>query len=217
MDATPEPKPEPAAPPPQKPEPRGESRHHALSQDELLRLETAARSPRERLYIRLMARWGLRNGECAHFCLAWVSGQRGVLQVPLMCRCPACVASGQPWRPKRKASERALPIAKHTETWEATKIFFERFPAHEDQQVSERAVLKLVHRVADRAGLTLDRRVFAHALRATAATQFAAMGANELQLCRAMGWDDLRSAKPYLKTSGAIVSDFLEGKDLKWW
>src|SRR5687768_6297502 len=103
-------KPELPAKKPQKPEPRGESREYALSQDDLHRLENAAKSPRERAYIRLLARFGLRAGEAAHFNLSWFSGQRGVLTVPLMCRCETCVATGKPWKPKRKASHRALPL-----------------------------------------------------------------------------------------------------------
>lgn len=198
-----------------KSEPRGESREYALNQDDLHRLENAARTPRERAYIRLLARFGMRAGECAHFNLSWFSGQRGVVTVPLMCRCDTCVAAGKPWRPKRKASHRALPIHLHTETWEAVKVFFERHPTIDHVQVSERAVHKLVTRVADRAGL--QSKVFPHALRATAGTQFAAMGANELQLCSVMGWNDLRSAKPYLQASPAIATAFLEGAELKWW
>lgn len=200
---------------PQKQEPRGESREYSLNQPDLLRLEAAAKSPRERASIRLLARFGLRAGELAHFNLSWFSGQRGVLTVPLMCRCDTCQAAGKPWRPKRKASHRSLPIYKHTETWEAVKIFFERHPTIEDVQVSERAVHKLVVKVADRAGL--QAKVFPHALRATAATQFAAMGANELQLCSLMGWHDLRSAAPYLQGSPAIAAAFLEDAELKWW
>lgn len=196
---------------------RGESREYALSQPDLHRFEAAARTPRERAYVRFLARWGLRAGEASHVCLDWFSGQRGVLTVPRTCRCAMCnedSLSGA-WRSKNEAANRALPIYKHTESWEAAKIFFTNCPTPAESQVSRQAVWKLVKTVADRAGLL--HLVFPHALRATAATQFASMGFNELQLCRVMGWTDLRSAKPYIRTSSATIENALDGKDLRWW
>lgn len=193
---------------------RGESREYSLNQDDLRRLEAAARTPREVLYVRLAARWGLRADEIAHFCLDWFSGQRGVLTVPIMCRCEACRATGRPWRAKTDEGHRALPIFKHTETWEAAKKYLTLHPGA-DAQTTRQTVWNTIKRLADRAGLF--QRVFPHALRATAATQFASMGFNELQLCRAMGWSDLRSATPYIRTSSAAVEAGLEGRDLAWW
>src|SRR5688500_9338565 len=87
----------------QKSELRGNSRHYALKPEELNALERAAETARERAYVRLMARWGLRAAETAHFCFDWFSGQRGVLTIPRMCRCPSCLTAGKPFRSKTEA------------------------------------------------------------------------------------------------------------------
>lgn len=187
-----------------KPEPRrGESRLFALRPEELGRLEAAAKSPREKLSVRLLGRFGLRCGELAHLNPSWVSPQSGTLTVPLRCVCTVCQARERPWRCKKPASHRALPVAADPQTWDALMVFFGRYSTPEETIVSERAVHKLVKTLADRA--MLFQRVFPHALRATAASTFARQGANEAQLCGLMGWEDLASARPYVQASGVSV------------
>lgn len=188
------------------------SKDDALTPEQLNRLEAAAEGPRENAYIRLMGRWGLRATEVAHVCPAWVSTQRGHLTIPGRCTCQRCRDDDSTaWTPKTSAGARSLPLHQHTETWEAVKRYLAR---EDDPWISRQAVWKLVKRVADRA--LLDTRVYPHALRATAATNFAAMGMNPYQLQHAMGWAQTRSAEPYIRVSGREVDAFLEDKDLDW-
>lgn len=191
------------------------ARDAALGELDFQRFIEAAKSPRERCYAHLLAHWGLRASEVAHFCFDWVARQRGVITIPKQCKCQACRESGKPFRTKTPNGHRSLPVHKHTETWEACKRFLEAYPTPEASQVSRQAVWKLVNRLAARAGLV--DTVYPHALRATAATQLASMGLTDVQLCRAMGWSDIRVARPYVRVSAASLENALDDKDLKWW
>lgn len=162
-----------------------------------------------------MARWGFRASEASHFCLEWLTGDKGVVTIPKMCRCRVCQERGKPFRAKTVMGNRSLPLFRHVESWEAARIFLERCPTPESAQVTRQAVWTMVKSVARRAGVV--DRVFPHALRATAATQLASLGLNEMQLCQAMGWKDLSMARPYVRTAGADLSAALEGKDQRWW
>lgn len=53
----------------------------------------------------------------------------------------------------------------------------------------------------------IPHRFYAHAGRATAATQFADLGLGEQDLCDVMGWSDLRTARPYIRRSGRNLED----------
>lgn len=194
---------------------RGHSKEYILTPDEVHRVEATARSPREKLYCRLMARWGLRAGEVAHVCPEWVSYQRGELRIPLMCRCATCVAHGSPWRPKNEASARTIPLHIHTETWEALRVFLTHYSTAGEAQVTRQGVWGLVKRLADRAGV--QHRLFPHALRATAATQMADMGLSAEQLARALGWATARHTQPYIRLAAVGIEKAFEGKELRWW
>lgn len=195
--------------------PKGHSKDDSLTVTDARRLLAAAKTPRERWLLRLTLDWGLRAEEAGHACLHWLDGQGGTLRIPRQCTCEACRSTGRPFRSKTEAGARVLPLKRDAAMWECAKVYFETYPTVDKQQVSRQAVHLTIRTIANRAGL-LDRRVYPHALRATAATRFASMGANEAALCGLMGWNDLRSAQPYIRAGGVAADKFLAGASMDW-
>jgi integrase len=183
-----------------------------LTPDELTQLQDAADSTRERAWLLLTSKWGLRASEAAHVNPAWVSTQQGTLTIPSRCRCPTC-QDGDAWDPKTNAGARTLPLMDHDpETWAAVLAYVQDY-GHDP--CSRQAVGKAVNRLADRA--LLEANVYPHALRATAAQQLADAGLTAHRLCRVLGWKDARSARPCVDASRAQVDRALEDAIDPWW
>lgn len=187
------------------------SRDQALSADELDRLLKAAKSPIQRLYLRLMGVWALRSDEAAHLTLDWLSGTAGTLSVPRRCGCAHCREKGKLWMAKRAASARTLPIReKDPATW---ALLAEVFGKGGRKPVSTSYLRQLVYGVADRAGF-LDRPVSPHRLRGTAAIAWAKKGLSSYEIAALLGHGDTRSAESYIRISGIDVRAALSRVDL---
>lgn len=196
-----------------KPGDRRRARDDILTPNELARFQDHAESTREQAWILLMSRWGLRASEAAHVNPAWVSTQQGTLTIPSRCRCPSCRDANEAWDPKTPAGQRTLPLRDHDpQTWAAVLAYLQEY-GHDP--CSRQAVGQAVKRVADRA--LIEARVYPHALRATAAQQFADAGLSEHRLCKILGWADARSARPYVDASRAQVDRALEDHPDPWW
>lgn len=188
--------------------PHGRARDDALNEDELLRFIKAASDPdgfdsRDRAIAACAALLGMRAGEVARLKKEWVNFQEQALRVP---------AIEGVWSPKSGAGARTVPYGWSNFSREALGRFF---TAENALKVSEVTVWRRVKKIAKAAGV--EKRVYPHSLRATAATQFASMGLGEAELCAIMGWENLKTAAHYIKVAGVKVKEALErGKDRAW-
>lgn len=144
----------------------------------------------------------------------WVSMQERKVRIPArqVCNlapdgscCADCEDEGGVWSPKSQAGARTVPY-KHSAI--VVDVLHPFFSLHEEVGTSRQTVWRRVRGMATRAGI--PHRVYPHALRATAATQFADMGLNEHELCAVMGWDDIRTARPYIRRSARNLEDALD-------
>lgn len=185
--------------------PKGAAREDVLQPEELERLMKAATDPKDRLIVACGALLGMRAGEIAQMERGWVSFVEGKVRVPAMTR--------HRWHPKTPEGARTLPYATFKFASEAIRAYF---AAYERVDASESTVWRRVRKLATAAGIQRCR-VYPHSLRATAATQFAAMGLSEADLCSIMGWSDIKVAQHYVKVAGVNVEAALErGKDKAW-
>jgi site-specific recombinase XerD len=195
--------------------PEGHSREDALSPEQLEQLLKLGpgEDPLDRVILVALVQLGLRADEAAHLSRSWLSIQERKLRVPAFSECHsgrdghpcAKCARNLPagkWAPKTAAGPRTIPYKDITGVADVLHAFF---TANEYVGLSRVAIWRRVRAMADRAGLM--KRAYPHALRATAATQFADLGFPAQDLCDVMGWDDIRVARPYLKRSGRNVEE----------
>ncbi len=114
---------------------------------------------------------------------------------------------GNQWHPKTRAGVRSIPFRYFLATREVLKGYF---GAYDSVGKSRRALQLKLKRVAKRAGLT--KKVYPHALRATAAMMFANVGLSAQALCEVMGWEDLRTAQAYIARSGHTATKEIEAR-----
>jgi len=177
-----------------------------------------------RFAIFMAGRLGLRRGEIAHMTRDWVDWNRNMLCIPhhepclkgrdSMGICGSCHqqakqrvehnpdleiedAKDLQWRAKTREASRDIPFDFHPRVSLLIEEFFERWDAW---PVSATAVNRRIDAAADETDL--DKRVYPHGLRATAASFHAARGLEVIPLQSLMGWAQVSTAHNYVRASG---------------
>ncbi|MUV59763.1 tyrosine-type recombinase/integrase [Halobacterium sp. CBA1126] len=176
-------------------------------------------------------RLGMRAGEIAHIREDWVDWEREVINVPRYEPCDKgedggvcgyCVkaaeqaceydedltmdeALDQRWNPKTSNSARAIPFDWDEDVKRYVEAFFQEFDRYESSRAS---VNRRVDRVLEEAGYP-QNKTYPHALRATSATYLAYEGVSAIALQSMFGWQDLETARKYLRLSGGATQDAL--------
>lgn len=170
-------------------------------------------------------RLGMRAGEIAHMKAEWVNWRRNMITIPYYeectkgrdgCLCGYCEqkaaqkvahdsdltieqARASMWSPKTDAGAREIPIDATPRAEMVIEDFFDRF---DEWPVSRQAINRRVNRAAEEASGIEVEAVYPHALRATAASYWAANGLDVFALKAMMGWAQLSTAKVYVASSG---------------
>lgn len=185
---------------------------------------TPPRNLETTLIIHLSGKLGMRIGEIAHLRRSWVDLEQGLIEVPSHepCEkgrdgglCGYCKRQAKRtyendpenrdldelldayWQPKTEAAERAVPYEFDEDTRDVLSSFFEIY--HEVPL----SVNTCRRRVKDSAEMSdIERRIYPHALRATAASTHAYEGLNIASMKAMMGWVKLSTAEKYIRISG---------------
>lgn len=178
-------------------------------------------------------RLGMRSGEIAHMREEWVNWRDQKIHIPHRepcdkgrdggpcghCRQLARQKVGcdperdlddvlaNTWQPKTEAASRAIPFGHDARTELALERFFERF---DGWPISHNGVGRRIKRAARSADELDENEIYAHCLRATAATFHAGRGLSALHLQALMGWKQLDTAQHYVRMSGEAVASALE-------
>lgn len=185
------------------------------------------------LAILAAGRLGMRSGEIAHLREEWIDWRDQKIHVPHHepCTkgrdggvCGHCRQLGKQkvdadpsrdldgvlarmWQPKTDAASRAIPFGHDARTELALDRFFDRYDAW---PISHNGVGRRIKRAA-RSARELDAdEIYAHCLRATAATFHAGRGLSAIHLQALMGWKQLDTAQHYVRMSGDAVASALE-------
>lgn len=114
------------------------------------------------------------------------------------------------WSPKTDAAAREVPFDADTRASIVVERYFEQY----DEYVNGRqSINRRVTRLCETADEVDADQVYPHALRATAASHFAAHGLDVFALKSLMGWSDLSTAKNYISTSGERTAQAI--RDIK--
>lgn len=167
-------------------------------------------------------RLGLRRGEIAHIQAGWIDWRKRRIDIPryLDCdqgrdnrACGACRMHAQQmadynegvtfedalasmWQPKTEMACRSVPFDFSARAEIVLQNFFDEF---DQWMYSAQAINRRVDDLADIA--VLDRNVYPHALRATAASFLAGRGMSTLGLQAMMGWSQASTARAYVATN----------------
>ncbi len=179
---------------PRKPE--GHSRDDMLSRDEFNSMAAAADDPLDKVILYALAAYGMRANELASMRRDWLNFHRGLIKIPEQDRITK-------WKPKSTAGARTIPaLDMNPEGWDAIKRYM---TAHDEIAISRQTIYRRIVKLARSAGI--DRRVYPHALRATAATEAAYKISNPSVLCDIFGWSDLKTAQIYIKRAGGRAQE----------
>ena len=183
------------------------ARDDFLDGKELNELFQACEDIHEKLLVCCSGQLGMRVGEIAHLNKSWIDFQDDFIRIPksMECSCFECRKIDHTWRPKTKAGVRSIPFKSFPTTREVLKGFF---GAYDDVSASRRTLQRRLKAIAQRANLT--KKLYTHALRSTAAMQFANAGLSTQALCEIMGWEDLRTAQVYIRRSGRTAAKEIE-------
>lgn len=176
--------------------PPGHSRDDMLSREEFNDMEKVASDPLDRVILYSLAVYGLRADELANMRRDWLDFHRGLIKIPESDRVSK-------WKPKSTAGARTIPaLDMSPDGWEAIRRYM---TAHEQIDISRQTTYRRIVKLARSAGI--DRRVYPHALRATAATEAAYKISNPSVLCDIFGWSDLKTAQIYIKRAGGRAQE----------
>lgn len=178
-----------------------------------------------RLIILLAGRLGLRAGEIAHMTEDWISDRKNRIKIPRHepCtkgedggRCGYCIQQAQQmaeadtprtyeqalesmWSPKTPNAVRVVPFDSSTRAEIMVKRYFER---NHEYRTSRTSINRRVNNAARAAPELSADNIYPHALRATAASYYAARGLDVYALQGLMGWKMLKTAEVYIQKSG---------------
>lgn len=174
--------------------------------------------------ILVAGRLGLRAGEISHMKRHWINFDRQLIQIPYYesCNCGYCYqqakqevehnkeltieeAMNNRWHAKTEYASRAVPYSFSNELREIIIEFFKKYGEFPTSRLS---VNRRVRQAKDES--SLGKRVYPHALRATAATYHAYKGLPAIALQNLMGWSKLRTAQKYLRKSAGATAKALE-------
>lgn len=177
-----------------------------------------------RFVIFLSGRLGMRKGEMTHMTRDWVDWNRNMICVPAhepcikaknsMGICGYCLQNAKQksdhnedmsleeckercWVAKTEQAVREIPFDFHPRVSLIIQEFFERFDAW---PVSASGITRRVKKSVDKSNL--EKRVYPHSLRATAASYHAGRGLDSIPLQSLMGWADITTARNYVQASG---------------
>ncbi|AAM88709.1 site-specific integrase [Natrialba phage PhiCh1] len=174
--------------------------------------------------ITMSGKLGMRIGEIAHMKRTWVKPDQGLIEVPSHEPCEKGRDGGlcgycrrqanrtyqndpenrdldellkSYWEPKTEAAERAVPYEFDEDVEDVVSSFFEYYY---EVPLSVNTCRRRVKDAAEASDL--NRRVYPHALRATAASTHAYEGLNIASMKAMMGWAKLSTAEKYIRISG---------------
>lgn len=177
-----------------------------------------------RFIIFMAGRLGMRKGEITHMTRQWVDWNRNMICIPYhepcikgrnsMDICGYCrqnakqkvehnpdltmdEAEEMHWVAKTEEASREIPFDFHPRVSLLVDEFFDRWDAW---PVSASAITRRVKKATEKSGL--DKRVYPHSLRATAASYHAARGLDVIPLQSLMGWSQVSTAHNYVRASG---------------
>lgn len=177
-----------------------------------------------RFIVLVCGRLGMRVGELAHMRESWVDWRRKVISIPRHQPCDKGRDGGicghceqaakqmvevdesrdiddmraRMWGPKTDMAVRDVPFDHDPRAELTLERFFERY---DRWPVSQSAVNRRVKRAAKKAEEIDHENVYPHALRASAASHWAARGLDTLPLQSLMGWAQPSTAKCYVTSS----------------
>ena len=176
--------------------PTGHSRDDILTRDELAALVDAATDPLDKVILSALAYYGMRADELAAMRRDWLDFHKGLIQIPETDRITK-------WRPKSSAGARTIPALDMSPNgWDAIRRYM---TAHEGIDISRQTIYRRTVKLSHAAGMT--RRIYPHALRATAATEAAYKINNPSVLCDIFGWSDLKTAQIYIRRAGGQAQE----------
>lgn len=170
----------------------------------------------------------MRKGELTHMTEQWVDWKRNMICIPYhepcikaknsMDICGYCrqnakqrvehnpdldmdEAEDMQWVAKTEEAAREIPFDFHPRVSLLVDEFFDRW---ESWPASAQAITRRVKKAADAS--ELEKRIYPHALRATAASYHAARGLEVIPLQSLMGWSQVSTAHNYVRSSGENTS-----------
>lgn len=165
----------------------------------------------------------LRRAAMLHFNRDWLDTDRKLIKIPphSPCDCSYCrtraeeYAEGRDmsvtealeywWNPKTESGARSIYYGWSPMTIDAVEQFAD-YVGELDMDAS--TINRRVDTLADRAGI--DRNIYPHALRASAALFFADLGLEAHYLQALMGWKSIEVAVAYLSVSGVKLAQRIE-------
>lgn len=179
---------------------RGKSEQYALDESQVAALFNEAESFENLLMLKLMAYLGLRVSEIAHLRADWI--HEGEIRIPpsQLCDCSNCKGE---WHAKSKASVRSLPIPNIIADDLYTFLGHSPTGFNRTRQALWWKVKQIAKRAKSQIKGPSGDTVFPHALRATAATNFATKGMSAVALCYIMGWAELEMGQHYINIAKA--------------
>lgn len=176
--------------------PTGHSRDDILTRDEMAALDNAATDPLDRVILFSLASYGMRADELASMRSDWLDFHKGLIRIPETDRVTK-------WQPKSAAGARTIPALDMSAAgWDAIRRYM---TAHEAIDISRQTIYRRIVKLSRSAGI--ERRIYPHALRATAATEAAYKINNPAVLCDIFGWSDLKTAQIYIKRAGGRAQE----------
>jgi len=100
------------------------------------------------------------------------------------------------WQPKTAAAERSIPYDFNTRLHLTVEKFFNKYDTF---PISKASLNRRVSYAAEES--ILDKRIYPHSLRATAATTHASRNVSPYALMSVMGWRDMDTARKYVAAS----------------
>lgn len=111
------------------------------------------------------------------------------------------------WQPKTTASVRSIPYDLTVRVQLTTEKFFY---SYDEMPISKATINRRVNRAAEKS--SLNKRIYPHSLRATAATTHASRNVSPYALMSVMGWRDMDTARTYISASDDSAARELRAK-----
>jgi len=108
------------------------------------------------------------------------------------------------WHAKTRQAARAVPFNFSNRVQNVVEDFFKEFEEYPNSRLSVNRRIRQAKRHTD-----IERHIYPHALRATAATYHAYKGLPALALQNLMGWSNLETAQKYLRKSAGATKKAL--------
>lgn len=176
---------------------RGPSERHALDDASVTRLWNACKTPQDKVLVGLTMMCGMRVGEAVHLQGWWIrqgdiASAEIIIPPTMECGCYECLQSRGYWKPKSTAGARAIPVPEIFERHLLDFIGKQPGGLGFVRQTGWRKIKSL-------AIVAKIDYLNPHALRATAATNYAKAGFTAIELCYIMGWSRIEIGAHYIQ------------------